>query len=527
MYSPHEWVYQQQQQLYWAQWAYQSEPHRLARQQLYHQQALQEQAQQAHSSGASTPGQAQQVRSASASSQGVPHSESSSSDSDSEPEELPERANAPAPASDSDSEPEDLPERANAPAPASDSDSDSQPEEPPQGMEPPEKREQFRRQGLPSRVLVDRFGDVYKHVSGRSLLHAKVALVIQERWQVLQQWRQSAGASTPGPGPFQRSGFTILLRALQDLVFNVLLDNWSREEGREWQVKIRESGDPHHMQRKQLLSHFRTYNFLTYGGQVWLKFLIALGEVPKTAVKATNTVVESRVQFKEHRWLTEDPSETGHARHSRRADRASTPGESAGAPTPGSAGAPTDSAGAPTPGGAVHPRMGRRQAAALRYQLMKDKKAADKWWENPVLCREFKQRQKDIDDKMDEADAASLALGFPFKDSHGRWQLVNPDSTRPLFEEALCIVLREIGLSAAEVDEITAKPPEPPVLRRPAGGGSGGQRWGSGGGGSGGGWGRGGGWGSGGGGSGGGWGGGSGRGWGSRWGGSSGSGAWR
>ena len=104
-----------------------------------------------------------------------------------------------------------------------------------------------------------------------------------------------------------------------------------------------------------------------------------------------------------------------------------------------------------------------------------------------------------------------MALGFPFKDSHGRWQLVNPDSTRPLFEEALCIVLHEIGLSAAEVDEITAKPPEPPVLRRPAGGGSGGQRWGSGGGGSGGGWG-----------------GGSGRGWGSRWGwgGSSGSGAW-
>jgi hypothetical protein len=49
-----------------------------------------------------------------------------------------------------------------------------------------------------------------------------------------------------------------------------------------------------------LLGYFKTHCDHAYGGMVWLKFLIALGDVPREAVEAANDV-NMRIQFKEHK----------------------------------------------------------------------------------------------------------------------------------------------------------------------------------------------------------------------------------
>ena len=109
----------------------------------------------------------------------------------------------------------------------------------------------------------------------------------------------------------------------------------------------------------------------------------------------------------------------------------------------------------------------RRSAQWLRRQLKEEQKAAGKWWENAKMAT---RRSEEINAKTEEADAASMSLGFAFKDSRRKWQLVNPDSSNSFFEEALCFYLREIGLTEADVTQITTKP----ARRRPADGGSGG-----------------------------------------------------
>ena len=63
------------------------------------------------------------------------------------------------------------------------------------------------------------------------------------------------------------------------------------------------------------------------------------------------------------------------------------------------------------------------------------------------MAQEFTRRADEIDAKMEEADTASMSLGFPFKNSHGKWQLISPASSQSFFEEALCFYLREIGLT--------------------------------------------------------------------------------
>ena len=72
----------------------------------------------------------------------------------------------------------------------------------------------------------------------------------------------------------------------------------------------------------------------TYGGQLWFKFLIAVGAVPERAVNAANLVIEFRSEHKEHRGLDAATRERTSQRLVRRAARASTPGEGEGAELP-------------------------------------------------------------------------------------------------------------------------------------------------------------------------------------------------
>ena len=268
-----------------------------------------------------------------------------------------------------------------------------------------------------------------------------------------------ARASTPrharrGPSPLRQGERTILPRGMQEQVFQRLFDTWTREDGKEYVDKVKTNfpACTEAQERKKLMGYFKTHADYTYGGQLWLKFLIAVGAVPPEAVRAANIVVECRVQFKQHQWPTEEAQPPTGARFLGRSARASTPG----------------------PVSEEQPRKMRRRAQKYRRQLEQEKRDAGRWWEDRERAENFERRAAEIAELMDEADEAALRSGFPHKDRHGIWRNVNPDSSRSLFEEALRLYLKKIGCNDAEVDTITAKP----VLRRPAGrGGSGGHGW--------------------------------------------------
>ena len=307
-------------------------------------------------------------------------------------------------------------------------------------------------------MLVDRMGDVYKHCGGVSLLVGHIAVILAER-------RAAARASTPG-SVCTRGSWTVLPRSCQEAVFGRIVDKWAEGDGKQYVERIREEGlaRTHAQERRALLGYFKTHCDHAYGGLLWFKFLIAIGDVPREAVEAANDVVRLRVQFKEHEWPTENPRHSSSHHFYSRAARVS---------TSGARGSTQGEPLASTPGQEdeeepeEHPRKLRREAIALHKALEKDKRRHERWWRDWRLAQDFEQRRLDIDAKMARADRASYKHGFPFKDMHGVWQLTNPFTPTSFFEEALRSCLRELGFSQQEIASLTEKPAEP-VLRRPA-----------------------------------------------------------
>lgn len=149
----------------------------------------------------------------------------------------------------------------------------------------------FRRQGLPVRVFVDRIGDVYRHVDGRHLMVEKLAEILQERRFAM------ARASTPGRAFVVKNNWVILARPLQEMVMNNLFEHWRKGEGQPYDQKIVDqqmAKTPQQHQRK-LKGYFKTYCDQVFGGQLWYKMLIALGDVPPESVQAANDVVRLRI----------------------------------------------------------------------------------------------------------------------------------------------------------------------------------------------------------------------------------------
>ena len=148
----------------------------------------------------------------------------------------------------------------------------------------------FRRQGLPARVFVDRIGDVYHHVNGRHLMVEKLAEILQERRLAM------ARASTSGE-VMRKNNWVILARPLQEMVMNNLFEHWCKGEGQPYDQKIvdqRMVKTPQQHQRK-LKGYFKTYCDQVFGGQLWYKMMIALGDVPPESVQAANDVVRLRI----------------------------------------------------------------------------------------------------------------------------------------------------------------------------------------------------------------------------------------
>jgi len=77
--------------------------------------------------------------------------------------------------------------------------------------------------------------------------------------------------------------------------------------------------------------------------------------------------------------------------------------------------------------------LGRRRRRKLRRAAIPPRKALDKdqarhyeWF--AILTQEFERHRLEVKEKMDRTDRASKKHGFPSNDSHGDWQLVDPES---------------------------------------------------------------------------------------------------
>ena len=140
-------------------------------------------------------------------------------------------------------------------------------------------------QGLPCRIFVD------KHVSSYNFAIEKVALVLYFRKQVMSspQFRDRADHL---PRPVTKGDHQILPRAMQQAVWDLLHKTWQQEEGQYWKGKIREKNRDITLSEMnaKLKSSYKTHRFNTYGGDWWLRFLIAVGSVPEQAVRAINHV---------------------------------------------------------------------------------------------------------------------------------------------------------------------------------------------------------------------------------------------
>ena len=317
--------------------------------------------------------------------------------------------------------------------------------------------EKFRRQGLPCRVLVDRMGDLYKHVGGQSMALAEVAGILKERRLAMTQARAST------PSVVRRRGHTALCRSLQMEVMETLFTQWVEDYGSPYRDRILEAkkARTEPQMRRALQGYFRTHCDNVFGGQLWFKFLVAIRCVPPAAAHAANDVIHLRTHARRQQWAS-DQARAADSHHFLRRDarpvRASTPDVRGEAHA-----AAGDSE-------VVHPR-------AMRHEARREKKQLQRW--GAASAWEFEQRMKVIQEKLDAADEASERHGFPHKNQHGQWRLVDKHTPASLFEEALLRTLAELGFASEEAKEITSEPTGRTSTSAKRGGPTGASGWGS------------------------------------------------
>jgi hypothetical protein len=114
-----------------------------------------------------------------------------------------------------------------------------------------------------------------------------------------------------------------LPKKTQKDIQNRLFEDWREEEDTTWaKSPLRRIGSKDAIARCEL-SYWKTTQDHRYGGQMWLRFLIALGDIPSDLVILVNEEVSKKVVAGESRQATHQPSDG--ARKSDR-NRASPPG---------------------------------------------------------------------------------------------------------------------------------------------------------------------------------------------------------
>ena len=164
------------------------------------------------------------------------------------------------------------------------------------GAAAPEGR--LRRQGLPCRMLVDRQGDRFVHVARNEDQTRDLARVIGLRRSKIRAYEDPACShAPPGEDPMvvtcPKRTVKALTREAQADIWKSFEYQWCVKHAATW-LEGKTSDDMTHWNlfvKKKL----RVYNFTFFGGEIWLKFLIALGDVGPEAVEAVNTVIDGRI----------------------------------------------------------------------------------------------------------------------------------------------------------------------------------------------------------------------------------------
>ena len=207
----------------------------------------------------------------------------------------------------------------------SSSDSEADPAEP-EADPKPTGESGFRRSGLPTRILVDRSGDMFMSVEfgQQEQLIDMVARVLDLRKEVI---RSPSRASTPAVR--RKGAITVLCREAQMKVWNKLFEEWRESEG-----SVRGKGSTEAQRLRSAKGYYKMHCYRTFGGMRWLKFLIAVGDVGPAAVNATNSLVRDRVREKRGQAVGLDPRKPDDDRRWVSRDLRPSPCFEAGAPKP-------------------------------------------------------------------------------------------------------------------------------------------------------------------------------------------------
>ena len=184
---------------------------------------------------------------------------------------------------------------------------------------------------------------------------------------------------------------------------------------------------------RKLKGYFKTHVFHTYGGLLWLKFLVATGNVDAEAVDAVNGICSSRSLDRRGALPTNVPDATPGNIFLRRSDRASTP----------------------VPAGFMSNRSRRAATERKLYELML-KEARDR----SVDSSDDDAREA-AEEELRAAEADTRASGFAFRDYNGTWHNRFASTQAGLFEMALKAVLEAWDFGKTEIKELTREEEEP------------------------------------------------------------------
>ena len=199
---------------------------------------------------------------------------------------------------------------------ADDDDDDTPTPQPPAGGQDrastpaaPDSSNPLRRQGLPCRRIVSRSGDVFVRVGDMTSILTAIKDVLDVRKE--QLWTEKH-STDPFGGLITHSGWTVLRREGQLAAFTRLQAQWCDHHGARYLEQHAERARastpdwglndmPNGARERVLRGYFKTHLFENFGGQHWVKFLIAIGEVPPEAVDATNKIIDHRIRLDKDR----------------------------------------------------------------------------------------------------------------------------------------------------------------------------------------------------------------------------------
>ena len=169
----------------------------------------------------------------------------------------------------------------------------------------------------------------------------------------------------------------------------------------------------------QLNSYFKTHGFKTYGGELWLKFLVAFGDVARQMIECVNLVAARRTD--ERRGMHPKPDYHPANINLSRKDRAPAP---------------------VSPDYVGHKK--RHERAMTRFaRIYSMREAGDEVQESTLQAAET---------ELEGAEIERRASGYPFKDAEGVWHNVRSSDAGGLFEMALYRVILDIyNVDEAEV----------------------------------------------------------------------------